>query len=170
MSETYAPSGRIRRDDKGRFEGRLTRTYEGHDRSQLWEMLTQPAKMAQWLAAGTIEQRTGGRAHIDFQDSGIVIDSEVLECDPQRCLAYSWSSGTEPQRPLRWQLDDAPGGVQLTLTVTIPAEEDPAKACGGFEGHLEMLGAALEGVSIKFPVALYLDARKAYGAQVEALS
>ena len=59
-------------------------------------------------------------------------------------------------------------GTHLTLTVGIPAGEDAAKACAGFEGHLEMLAAALEGVPIKFPFDVFLAARKAYGQQLEA--
>ncbi|TAL94202.1 MAG: SRPBCC family protein, partial [Rhodanobacter sp.] len=145
---------------------KLHRTYAGHDCAAVWHMLTDAASLAQWIAPGSIEPREGGRAHIDFQDSGIVIDSQVLAFDAPRVLAYSWSSGNQPLRPLRWELDDAPGGTHLTLTVTTPAGEDPAKACAGFEGHLEMLAAALEGVPIKFPFDLFLEARTAYNKQL----
>ena len=48
----------------------------------------------------------------------------------------------------------------------VPAGEDPAKACAGFEGHLEMLAAALEGVPIRFPFDLYKSARAAYTEQL----
>jgi len=50
--------------------------------------------------------------------------------------------------------------------VRLPEGEDPAKACAGFEGHLEMLAAALEGVPIRFPFDLFVQARKVYGEQV----
>jgi hypothetical protein len=50
----------------------------------------------------------------------------------------------------------------LTLTVRLPADEDIAKACAGFEAHLDMLAAALEGVPIPFPFERYLAARRAY--------
>src|SRR5690606_12739632 len=41
---------------------------------------------------------------------------------------------------------------------------DIANACAGFDAHLEMLAAALEGVPIHFPVDHYLEARRAYQA------
>ena len=41
-----------------------------------------------------------------------------------------------------------------------------AKACAGFEGHLVMLAAALEGVPIKFPFDLFMQARAAYSKQL----
>lgn len=168
MSDDTLQVGTIQRQADGSFHGTLQRVYEGHDRAEVWRMLTEPASMAQWLAAGTIEQRKGGAVRIDFQDSGTVIASTVLELDPQRVLAYSWSSGDEPQRPLRWALDDVEGGVRLTLTVGVPAGENAVKACAGFEGHLEMLGGALEGVPMKFPVDLFLRARTAYSKQLES--
>ena len=49
-----------------------------------------------------------------------------------------------------------------------PTGEDLAKACAGFDAHLDMLAAALEGVSIKFPFDVFVQARKAYAEQVTA--
>ena len=168
MSEDTIPTGHIRRLHDGGHEGKLQRVFEGHGRAAVWQMLTDPMRLPQWIASGTIESRKGGKAHLDFQDSGILIDSEVIEFDPPQTLAYSWSSGNQPLRPLRWELADTGKGTHLTLTVSTPAGEDPAKACAGFEGHLEMLAAALEGVPIKFPFDLFLQARAAYNKQLGA--
>jgi len=44
-----------------------------------------------------------------------------------------------------------------------------AKACAGFEGHLEMLATALEGVSTRFPFDLFVQTRKSYAEQVARL-
>ena len=74
-----------------------------------------------------------------------------------------------PKRPLRWELQPCDGGTRLVLGVRVPKDEDPAKACAGFEGHLEMLAAALEGVPIRFPFDLFVQARKTYAEQVAAL-
>lgn len=158
--------GRIHAAQGGGFEGHLQRFYEGHAPAEVWRMLTDKALMGQWLAPGTIELRTGGAVRIDFEDSGTVIRSTVLAIDEGRLLAYSWSSGDEPRRPLRWELEGGDQGTTLRLTVGIPAAEDAAKACAGFEGHLEMLGAALEGVPMKFPFDLFLKARTQYREQL----
>jgi uncharacterized protein YndB with AHSA1/START domain len=143
------------------WEGCIERSI-GHDQDAVWRMLTEPRHFVQWLAPGTIELHEGGRVRIDFGDSGVVIDSKVLGFDPPRLLAYSWSSGDEPGRPLRWELAPADDGTLLTLTVRLPADEDIAKACAGFEAHLDMLAAALEGVPIPFPFERYLAARRTY--------
>ncbi len=168
MRADETPIGTIRKLADGSFEGTLERVYEGHSRSEVWRMLTEPASMGQWLAPGTIEPRQGGRVKIDFEDSGTKIESSVIEIEPDRVLSYSWSSGEEPQRPLHWSLDEISCATKLTLTVRIPPNEDAARACAGFEGHLEMLGAALEGVPMKFPFELFLQARKEYTRQLGA--
>ncbi|MBV2179703.1 SRPBCC family protein [Castellaniella sp. MT123] len=166
MSENDFHPGSIRRLDDV-VEGQLQRIIE-HPPADVWRMLTEPQRLAQWLAPGSVELRRGGAVRIDFADSGTLIESTVRALEPGHLLEYSWSSGSQPERPLRWTLDAVERGTQLTLTVRLPADEDIAKACAGFEGHLEMLVAALEGVPVHFPVELYLQARKAYQAMLAA--
>ncbi len=165
MSVDEFKPGTIRRLAAGGFEGVLQREFD-HAPAELWRRLTESAAMAEWLAPGSIDQRPGGTVRIDFADSGQVIDSHLLDFTPGRVLAYSWSRGEQPERPLRWELFDVDAGTRLVLSVRVPADEDIAKACAGFEGHLEMLAAALEGVPIKFPFDLFLAARKSYSALV----
>jgi uncharacterized protein YndB with AHSA1/START domain len=161
MNGAGDPRGQIRRLADEGYEGRLERRLD-HDRHAVWRMLTEPQALAQWLAPGSIELRRGGRVRIDFADSGRIIDSTVLDLEPPRLLEYSWSAGDEPKRPLRWQLSEDKTGTRLLLTVRLPPGDDAAKACAGFEAHLEMLAAALEGVPIRFPLDYYLEARRAY--------
>lgn len=166
MSDDTPAFGHIERLQSG-FRGRLSRHFP-HDAASVWAMLTAPDKLPLWLAAGSIELQLGGVVHIDFADSGTVIDSTVTAFEAGRLLEYSWSHDKEPARPLRWTLTATVEGTRLDLAVTTPAGEDAARACAGFEGHLEMLAAALEGVPIKFPFDLFLQARGAYRKQLEA--
>lgn len=160
MDESSLQVGRIRRLGDS-LEARLERLI-AHNPGAVWRMLTDSQALVQWLAPGAIELRPGGSVRIDFADSGRTIESTVLQLDPPRLLEYSWSSGNEPERPLRWELKPVEEGTQLVLTLRLPAAEDIAKACAGFDAHLEMLAAALEGVSIRFPVDHYLKARRLY--------
>lgn len=162
MDAGDVPAGSIMRLDDG-FEARLGREF-GHDRNAVWRMLTDPPALAQWLAPGSIELREGGAVQIDFADSGTTIRSTVRGLDPPRLLEYSWSNDDDPGRSLRWELNDAAAGTRLRLTLRLPEREDVAKACAGFDAHLEMLAAALEGVPIRFPFDLYLARRRAYAA------
>lgn len=164
MSDSNEDIGIITRDN-GYLQGCLTRILE-HEPEAVWEMLTDPARIPEWLAPGEIALRQGGQAKLNFTDSGIVIDSTVSAYDPPHLLEYSWSGPGEPERPIRWQTRAVEGGTELTLTVRVPEDEDISKSCAGWEAHLMMLLAAIEGVPIKFPFERYLETREKYGAML----
>lgn len=166
MTEQAIPFGTISKN-ADYFEGRLSRTF-AHPTEAVWRMLTADDAVPLWLAPGTIELKQGGKVHIDFADSGIVIDSEVTAFADGFLLEYSWSSGDQPKRPLRFEIHAKGDESELTLQVRIPASEDPAKACAGFEAHLEMFATALEGIPTKFPFQVFMDARGHYSKQLEA--
>lgn len=152
----------------GNLQGQLTRHFD-QTPQQVWEMLTMPEKFQLWLAPGTIELKQGGAVKINFTDSGTVIDSKVSAYEPQKLLEYSWGGPNDPARPVRWLLASAGGGTQLTLTVSVPQNEDIARACAGWEAHLMMMMAALEGVPMKFPFDRFKSTREAYKARLAAL-
>lgn len=145
------------------FEARLARVLE-HEQAAVWKMLTDASMLPQWLAPGELSLRKGGPAKLNFPESGTNVDSVVTEVDPPRLIEYSWSGKDDPERPLRWELAVVPGGTQLTLTLRIPDTEDIARTCAGWDAHLEMLAAAMEGVPIKFPFERFKAARESYKA------
>ena len=156
--------GNIQHKD-GYFEAHLER-YLNHDAETVWSMLTVPDRFVDWLAPGRMELRLGGAAKLNFVDSGIVIDSEVTACEPLRTLEYSWSGPDEPERPVRWTLTPHGNGIKLSLMLRIPDDEDAAKSCAGWEAHLMMLLAAIEGIPIKFPFERFQESRELYNALV----
>ena len=56
--------------------------------------------------------------------------------------------------------------TRLTLTLESPDTEDIARSCAGWEAHLMMLLAAIEGVPIKFPFERFQTTRKIYNNQI----
>jgi uncharacterized protein YndB with AHSA1/START domain len=168
MSDTNEELGTLSRAND-RLQGRLERFIE-HDQLMVWKALTAPEKIVEWLAPGTIELKSGGAAKLNFVDSGTVIDSTVTALDAPRLLEYSWSGPGEPLRPVRWETQAADGGTRLTLTVSMPGNEDIARACAGWEAHLMMLMSALEGVPMKFPFERFKTTREAYKEKLASLS
>ncbi|HEX5265081.1 MAG TPA: SRPBCC domain-containing protein [Phenylobacterium sp.] len=136
---------------------------------EVWRELTDSERLPRWLAPGNIDLRVGGAARLDFPESGGVIDSPVTAMESLRLLAYSWSSPGEPERPLRWDLEPIGPMTRLTLRLTVPRNEDAARAAAGWAAHLEMLWAALIGTPIKFPYAAFKAAREAYTGQLARL-
>ena len=162
MTDQNESLGTIQRENS-QYTARLVRVIE-HDITTVWQMLVDPAKFVDWLAPGSIELWEGGSAKLDFGESGIIIDSEVTDYQAESLLAYSWSSPGEPNRPLRWSLSETPVGTELALTLICPADEDIARSCAGWEAHLMMMLAALEGVPIKFLFERFQSTREAYNA------
>lgn len=142
----------------GRVTARLERVTD-HSPELVWKMLTDSVHLASWLAPGTLDTRTGGRVQLDFGNSGTPIDCRISACEPHRLLAYSWSAGDDPERPLRWELVPEGDGTRLSLTLLLPDDHLVPIACAGWDAHLEMLMAALEGISIHFPAGRFRAAR-----------
>lgn len=147
-----------------RVEIQLERQID-HSQARVWEMLTDSVHLARWLAPGVIEQRPGGRVQLEFGNSGTPIDCHIRACEPPHLLAYSWSAGDDPERPLTWKLDPLGGSgeaTRLRLTLSLPNDELVPIACAGWDAHLEMLMAALEGISIHFPADRFRQARAVF--------
>lgn len=135
-----------------------------HGVAAVWSAITEPDSLAQWLAPGQIDLRSGGAVMIEFQLSGAPINSRITAFDPPWLLEYSWSSPGEPERPLCWGLEGCDGSTRITLSLSLLDTDDAAKACAGWAAHLEMLAAFLEGVPISFPLQQF----KAYRAHLAA--
>ena len=127
--------------------------------ARAWAWLTDPDHLRQWLAPGELDLSPGGRVRIEFGMSGEPIDSHIIELEPERHLAYSWSNGDAPRRPLRWDLEPTDRGTRLTLTIGLLPEDQIAISAAGWDAHLQMLEAAVAGVPLSFPVARFKESR-----------
>lgn len=161
MSEAgIEPVELVRRD--GRAVATMTRSYESQP-AEVWAALTDPGVRVNWLAPGDVELRLGGRARLDFADSGLVIDRVVSAYVEGRVLEFSWGSQLDPPRPVTFEVSaDGDGRSLLTLILNMPTQDDVGRSCAGWSAHLEMLAAALAGVPIKFPFERFKAARDAY--------
>jgi uncharacterized protein YndB with AHSA1/START domain len=153
----------------GRAIATMTRHYEDPP-AEVWVALSDPSVRVNWLAAGDIELRRGGRARLDFVDSGLVIDSEVTAFEAGRLLEFSWGTPKDAPRPVRFEIAAAPdGGSDLTVTLGMPGDDDVGRSCAGWSAHLEMLAATLAGAPIKFPFERFKAARDIYRVRFAAV-
>jgi uncharacterized protein YndB with AHSA1/START domain len=139
----------------------MKREFE-HDIQRVWAMLTDVGCLGNWLAPGTIDLCLGGEVKVDFGLSGTPIDSHVTAIQHESLLEYSRSAGSDPERPIRWELSPTERGTLLKLTLTLPDDDRVAVSCAGWDAHLEMLTAALEGINIHFPADRFRQAREGF--------
>jgi uncharacterized protein YndB with AHSA1/START domain len=81
---------------------------------QVWEALTEPAALADWLMPGDFKAVVGHRVRFHCEARGAfdgVVDVEVLEVAKPRRLSYSWKT-SDMRTPTRvtYTLVAAPGG------------------------------------------------------------
>lgn len=91
-----------------------------HPPERVWQALTDPVAIAEWLMPNDFEARIGHRftfrTHPAPGFDGI-IHSEVLEVEPPKRLVYTWGNLKLNTR-VTWTLQATPGGTHLILDHT----------------------------------------------------
>ncbi len=147
----------------------MNRHIEGVSAEDIWEKLSNDAERVKWLAPGHIDLYQGGRASLDFKDSYVIVDSEVTACEAPKLLEFSWSGTEDPNRPIRFELEEDDTGCHIKLSVSIPEDEVVARSCAGWEAHLSMLQAVVAGASVQFPIERFKACRDFYDGQLAML-
>lgn len=109
-----------------------------HRPEEVWELLTRPELIAQWLMPNDFKPvvghkfqfRTDPRVKFGFDGN---VYCEVLEVQPQQRLSYSWKGGPAPGKItldsiVTWTLAPTTDGTRLLLEHT------------GFKGFRNLLG------------------------------
>ena len=108
----------------------------------IWKAITEPEwnRKYGYQAAAEYELRPGGRyqAHAsaqmkEFGGPDVVVDGEVIECDPPRRLVQTWRALWDPAmaaeggKRLTWEIAPGPGAA-CSLTLTHELEGAPKTA------------------------------------------
>lgn len=132
----------------------------------VWSAITQPERIADWLGAGELEPRAGGRFSVRVGPGGrVAIDGRVLTWEPPSVLActWSWPGGTETV--IRFDLT-ASGVTSTRLVFThtgLPAHQ-VASVLPGWHIYLERLAQVVAGTRPEADFsARHADIRALYG-------
>lgn len=80
--------------------------------NRVYASLTTPGQVNRWTGGdATIEPEVGGRYEYGW-DHG---PKRILELEPGRVLAHSWSYPDSPETVVRWELEDAGGKTLLRI-------------------------------------------------------
>ena len=119
---------------------------------KVWAALTLPERLADWLAAATIEPdlRIGARFSLHFVEGDYRMTGEIVELRPPRLIAWTWPDPRAPEDApvsvVRFELEPDGDGCRLTLTNTHVIRADLASVGAGWHTHLEGLGGAVDGI------------------------
>lgn len=93
----------------------MARTYDT-DVDDLWDALTDPARIPRWFAPVTGDLKLGGRYQVQGNASGT-----ILRCEPSKVFDISWEfAGATSWVTVTLAADG--GGARLTLEHSMPAE------------------------------------------------
>jgi uncharacterized protein YndB with AHSA1/START domain len=131
------------------FEDSATVRFERHINAPIdsvWEAITDPNHLADWLAPALIEPRVGGTVHIDFGEDQKV-EGAVSVFAPPHTLEYTWTFTGEPDSVLRFSLAASEGGTLLELAHRlVPSDQAPGYGAG-WHAYLDILQASIEGAA-----------------------
>lgn len=148
MSNHLQPASRVlgsvRADGDGRGTVRMDSVYDtGAD--DLWSALTEPPRLARWIAKVEGDLRLGGSFSASFT-SGWEGPGRVDACEPPRQLLVTMDPGTSDATTIEATLSPEGSGTRLVVEERgIPLDEIGAHGAG-WQAHMEDLGTYLLGV------------------------
>jgi len=133
--------GEVEQLRDGRWRLRFTRTLP-HPPERVWLALTDPEHLAHWFPT-TVEGERAPGAPLRFcfpEDMAPPMGGEMLLFDPPRALELRWGPDV-----LRFELQPAGPGTELTLLDSLEAHGKAARDGAGWHVCLDSLAAHLRG-------------------------
>lgn len=113
---------------------------------EVWEAITHPNKLGQWLGETTIDLKEQGDITILMQ--GMAINGKILKLQEQSLLEYTWTSKSFPGdlSVVRWELfKETDNSCRLKFTERLVAPHYLTAAGPGWHYILDTLSMVLEG-------------------------
>ncbi len=137
---------------------------------RIWDYLTKSELKAQWLSAGDVEPRMGGKVEFKFKHSdlsesdepipekykhmqdGTYFEGRVTEWDPPNRLSYTWGEGAGEESEVTYELIPQKNNKVLLILTHVRLGDDPTvliSVGAGWHTHLGILIDRLEGNKTK---------------------
>ena len=146
---------------------RMEDTYDTHI-DDLWSALTDPQRLARWVARVDGDLRVGGEIQAEFT-SGWEGPGRVDVCEPPRRLLLTMSPGRADETVIEALLETIGERTRLVVEERgFPLDELAAHGAG-WQVHVEDLGAHLRGRERADLRKRWTELAPAYRAQAEGL-
>jgi uncharacterized protein YndB with AHSA1/START domain len=135
--------GSLRRLDDGRGAVTVEDFYDT-DIDDLWSAVTDPGRLARWIATVEGEPRLGGTVQMTFLSSGYEGPGRIDVCDAPRRLVVTFEAGTSGESVVEANLTAVGDRTRLIVEERgFPLAEIVGHG-GGWQLHAEDLAAYLE--------------------------
>ena len=152
MAKQLTDDGTVETTEGGyqlQFERRIN-----HPIERVWNALTDPDRLIEWLAAApTLDLTPGGAIELRWQNTDpdgnqAIAIGTITALEPPSTIEYD----TDIHGLIRWELEPSQGGCLLRLTVRhdLP-DEYLTMAMAGWHIHIDFLEEALSGTAVDWP-------------------
>jgi uncharacterized protein YndB with AHSA1/START domain len=142
----HEPDAFVTRAGGGRYNVRYGRRWM-LPIEKVWAAITEPERLADWLAVAKIDLRVGGEVELNWPTANFAARYVIRELDPPNLMVWGSTDPDNPRAELRWQLyqeDPDFMGTRLVLIETLIPPEHLLSIGTGWHAHLyELPEAAL---------------------------
>jgi uncharacterized protein YndB with AHSA1/START domain len=135
MTQIQTETGRLRADDD-RCAVHFERLYD-FTPAELWSALTDPERLARWLALAEVVPGAGGSIRLGFE--GGATEGRILTWDKPRVLEYEWRFSREDESVVRFELLPQEFGTRLVLDHRRLGRPAGTGYAAGWHAHLDAL-------------------------------
>jgi uncharacterized protein YndB with AHSA1/START domain len=138
------PLGTIEAEDD-RFRLTLVRRLTARIEA-VWQALTEPAELLEWLGDVELEPQEGGEIQIAF-DADDVVRGRVRCFEPPHVFEFTWSDRADHEDPsvVRFELERDGDATLLTLCHSRQGRRLARSTAAGWHAHLDVLEGQLAG-------------------------
>jgi uncharacterized protein YndB with AHSA1/START domain len=111
---------------------------------EVWSALTDPTRLARWLAPGSVGEKPSDAVSLDFGDGGTVTGA-VLRFEPPHLLEYQWRFSGEDESIVRYTLHAEEARTRLVLEHLALGTDHAVGYAAGWHAHLDALRDEIEG-------------------------
>ncbi len=140
MTELTVDVGALRNDEE-RCAVRFERLYD-FTPAELWSAITDPARLARWLAQAQVEPGEGGQVRLAFDEGQT--EGRILTWDEPHVLEYEWRFTGEDESVIRFELQPQEYGTLLVLDHRRLGRAAGTGYAAGWHAHLDALAGAIE--------------------------
>ena len=153
MPEPASPSSRSGQDALSIPNGRIEKLTDGwalafdkqfdYPAAHIWDVLTNPRKVRQWLGTVTPDWELGKEYTLDMGPGSA--SGTVLQLSPRSSLQITWEDELGEESVLEWQVLESDGGALLEFRARTDTSDFLAEGSAGWQGILSAFAAVAAG-------------------------